>query len=212
MPLLASLHCALIERKTPDTLNWNDCQDGTGSWSFTEADSLPFAEVFMSVEIDGADDPEHPRTLSIYPRSGGIDLYYGDVETDSHLHFALSERASTPVPRVILRRDVVGDWRSETEGALHLRDDGTFTIDNGSPALLTFRDDALEHTGTWSFSDEVVPLDPKTARILLTFDGTYSDEEVTVSSWLGLQLDGDGLVLTFRDTDRWRLPPKPSSP
>ncbi len=196
---------AVIQRDTADELDWSNTLDVGGEWSFSEAEDKAFSEALISALLD---EPSGGQWLTLYPRSGGLHLYYGDVELSDHLFFELVDRHSTPAPETISRADLTGDWRSSASGVLRLNEDGTFQIDAAPAAFVTYTDDVGDQTpitpaGQWYFAEETVPLDPESAYVSLSFEGMYGPASTGVTKFIQLQETETGLSLTFHDEARW---------
>lgn len=195
---------AVLERET-DELDWDDTVDLSGEWTFSEATDEPYSEALISVTLDEASGSQW---LSLYPRGGGLHLYYGDVENSSHLFFNLTRAAPTAGPETISRTDLVGEWGSSSSGMLTLRGDGTFEIEGAPAVFVTYVDDAGEETpitpsGQWHFTESTLPLDPVKSSVMLSFEGMYGPLQSFVTKSVELQESDGALSLSFHDEVRW---------
>lgn len=194
---------AVFHRDASDALGWGDIVDVAGTWSFTEPGDET-SEAHINVLTDETAGGEW---LTLYPRSGGLHLYYGDVEAGRHLTFAMLAAATTPPPATVSRADLVGAWTSPTDGELQLSGDGTFEISGGPATFLTNTDadgtdTPITPSGQWHFEEEVVPLDPET-YVMLSFEGTYGESDTFVTKFLKLEKDRRALSLGFHDEASW---------
>lgn len=201
---IASVPRAVLERDATDTLDWDDTVDLNGTWVFSEGSEEAYDEPLISVTLDQASGGQW---LTLYPRGGGLHLYYGDVELSRHLFFELTEAPSTPSPETISQDDLVGEWRSESGSVLTLSADGSFAIDDAPSAFITHTDQdgtqtPLTPTGRWSFQESTLPLDPAT-DVQLSFEGTYGALDSFVTTFVTLTEDQGMLSLSFHDEVRW---------
>ncbi len=213
---MESLPRAAVIRTKSQTLEWDNSVSATGDWSFTEPDTGPYSQAFISVnlkDIEGSD-----KSLQLHPWAGGkLLVYYGDSEIGEHLTFALKKGAPTPSPETVKREHLVGRWGSDGDGQLWLKEDGTFQLKDIPLSQVAVDPSEVSEEvrvdlhGQWLFREEPIPLDPL-ASVSLQFQGIDGREpQVFDVMSPSLQEFEGGFLLQLSDGRlRWELPRRPA--